>query len=73
MQPAATDVEGNIRRRHNGMAAAADPVARFQHDCRETGIFQGPRGAEACGAGPDNGDIDFGEQWMLTKTLIKQA
>jgi hypothetical protein len=55
------------------MAAAADAVARFQHDCRETGIFQGPRGAEACGAGPDNGDIDFGEQWMLTKTLIKQA
>jgi hypothetical protein len=31
------------------------------------------RGAEARGAGADDGDIDFGDQWMLTKTLINQA
>src|ERR1700738_3078592 len=57
MQPAAADVEGDIRRRP---AAAADAVARFQHDYREAGVFQRPRRAEACGAGADDGDIDFG-------------
>src|ERR1700674_21317 len=60
MQPAAADVEGDIRRRHDGVAATADAVARFQHDYREAGVFQRPRRAEACGAGADDGDIDFG-------------
>src|SRR5258705_6653742 len=60
MQPAAAEVEGDIGRGHDGVGAAADAVARFQHDCRETGIFQRPRGAEAGGARTDDGDIDFG-------------
>ncbi len=60
MQPAATEVEGDIGRRHDGVTASADAVARFQHDCREAGVFQRPRRAEACGAGADDGDIDFG-------------
>jgi hypothetical protein len=36
-------------------------------------MLQRPRRTEACGAGTDDGDIDFGEQWKLTKTLINQA
>ena len=42
------------------MAAAADAVPRFQHDNGEAGIFQRAGGAEARGAGADDGDIDFG-------------
>ena len=34
MQPAAADVEGDVRRGHDGVAASADAVARFQHDQR---------------------------------------
>jgi hypothetical protein len=60
MQPAATDVEGDIRCGHDGVAAPTDAAARFQHDHREAGIFQRPRSAEACGARADDGDIDFG-------------
>ena len=45
---------------HDGVAAAADAVARFQHDDREAGIFQRARSAEAGSAGADDGDIDFG-------------
>src|SRR5216683_1009655 len=60
MQPAAADVEGDIRRSLDGMAASADAVARFQHDDREPGGLQRPRRAEAGGAGADDGDIDFG-------------
>ena len=59
MQPAAADVEGDFGRRHDGVAAAADAVARFQHDDREAGIFQRARRAEAGGAGADDGDIDW--------------
>ena len=40
--------------------AAADAVARFQHDDGEAGILQRMRGAEAGGAGADDGDIDCG-------------
>jgi hypothetical protein len=36
-------------------------------------MLQRPRRTEARGARTDDGDIDFGEQRMLTKTLIKQA
>jgi hypothetical protein len=36
-------------------------------------VRQRVRGAEARGAGADDGNIDFGDQWMLTETLIKQA
>jgi len=36
-------------------------------------MLQRPRRTEARGAGTDDGDIDFGEQWTLTKTLINQA
>jgi hypothetical protein len=36
-------------------------------------MFQRPRRTEARGAGTDDDDIDFGDQGMLTKTLIKQA
>src|ERR1019366_5988057 len=46
MQPAATGIEGDVRRGHDGVTAAADAVARLQHDCGETGIFQRPRGAK---------------------------
>ena len=60
MQPPATEVKGDIRRCHDGVAASADAVARFEHDDREAGIFQRPRRAEACGARTDDGDIDFG-------------
>src|SRR6267142_165556 len=60
MQPAAAEVEGDIGRGHDGVGAAADAVARFQHDGGEAGIFQRVRGAEAGGARTDNGDIDFG-------------
>ena len=42
------------------MCAAADAVARLQHDDGESGMLQGVRGAEACGARADDGDIDFG-------------
>ena len=45
---------------HDGVAAAADAVAGFQHDHREAGVFQRMRGAEAGGARTDDGDIDFG-------------
>jgi hypothetical protein len=41
------------------MRPPADAVARFQHEYREAGIFQGPCRTEARGAGADNGDIDF--------------
>jgi hypothetical protein len=73
MQPAAAEVEGDIGRRHNGVGTPADAPARFQHDHREAGVFQRPRGPKAGGARTDDGDIDFGDQWMLTKTLINQA
>jgi len=59
MQPAATDVEGDVRRHLDGMRPPADAVARLQQDHRETGIFQRPGRAEACGARADDGDIDF--------------
>jgi hypothetical protein len=41
------------------VAAAADAVARFQDDAGEAGILQRVGGTEACGAGADDGDIDF--------------
>ena len=44
----------------NGVGASADAVARFQHDDAEAGVFQRMRGAEAGGAGADDGDIDGG-------------
>ena len=47
---------------HNGKGTAADAVARFQHDYGKAGVFQRPCGAEACGAGADDGDIDFGRE-----------
>ena len=49
-----------VGRGHDGVAAPADAVARFQHDGGEAGVFQRVRGAEARGAGTDDGDIDFG-------------
>ena len=55
------------------MAASADPVACFQHEERETGLLQRPLRTKACGAGTDDGDIDFGDQGMLTETLVNQA
>ncbi len=58
MQPAAADVEGDVRRGHDGVRPAADAVARFQHDDGEAGILQRIGGAEAGGAGADDGDID---------------
>ncbi len=58
MQPAAADVEGDVGRRHDGVGPAADAVARFQHDDGEAGVLQRIRGAEARGAGADDGDID---------------
>jgi hypothetical protein len=36
-------------------------------------VFQRVGSTKASGASADDGDIDFGEQGMLTKTLIKQA
>src|SRR5476649_1109066 len=59
MQPAAAEIEGNVRCGHDGVGATADAVARFEHDGRETGILQRARGAEACGARADDGDIDL--------------
>jgi hypothetical protein len=38
--------------------AAAGAIARFQHENGKTGILQRIRGAEARGAGADDGDID---------------
>ncbi len=60
MQPAAAEVEGDVGGGHDGVAAAADAIARFEHDHGETGVLQRARGAEAGGAGADDGDIDFG-------------
>ena len=60
MQPAAADVEGDVGRGLDGVAAPADAVARFQHDDGEAGILQRMRGAEAGSAGADDGDVDFG-------------
>jgi hypothetical protein len=34
VQPAAAEVEGDVGRRHDGVATAADAIARFQHDQR---------------------------------------
>src|SRR5258705_8653080 len=70
MQPAAAEVEGDIGRGHDGVGAAADAVARFQHDGREAGIFQRPRGAEAGGARTDNGDIDFGGEGHVDRRML---
>ncbi len=39
MQPAAAEVEGDLGRGHDGVSAPTDPVARFQHDEGEAGIF----------------------------------
>jgi hypothetical protein len=50
----------SIGRGHDGVAAAAGAVARFQHDEGEAGIFQRMRGAEACGTRADDGDVDGG-------------
>jgi hypothetical protein len=36
-------------------------------------MLQRPRRTEASGAGTDDGDIDFGDQGMLTETLVNQA
>jgi len=52
MQASRSRGRNDARRGLDGMGAAADAVARFQHDKRETGIFQRMRGAEACGARP---------------------
>ena len=62
MQPAAADVEDDVGRGHDGVAAAADALARLQHDHRERGVLQRVRGAEARGARADDGDIDFGRE-----------
>ncbi len=73
MQPAAADVEGDIGRRHDGVAASADAIARFQHDDREAGVFQRPRRTEAGCAGADDGDIDFGGEghaFALARSLL---
>ncbi|MGY2902357.1 hypothetical protein ACVWVY_001378 [Bradyrhizobium sp. URHC0002] len=56
-QPQPTS-NGDVRRGHDGVRPAADAVARFQHEDREAGILQRIRGAEAGGAGADDGDID---------------
>ena len=58
MQPAAADVEGDVGRRLDRMRPPADAVARFQHDGGEAGVLQRIRGAEARGAGADDGDVD---------------
>ena len=58
MQPAAAEIEGDVGRGENGVRPAAEPVAGFEHDDREPGIFQRPRRAEAGGAGADDGDVD---------------
>ncbi len=60
MQPAAAEIEGDLGRGHDGVAAPADAVARFQHDHGEAGIFQAMRGAKAGCTGPDDGDVDGG-------------
>ena len=60
MQPAAAEVEGDAGRRHDGVGAPANAIARLQHDDGETGIFQRMRGAKAGGAGADDRDIDGG-------------
>ena len=62
MQPAAAGVERYSGRGHDGVGAPADALARFQHDHLMAGIFQRLRGAEAGGAGSDDGDIDFGRK-----------
>ena len=58
MQPAAAEVEGDVRRGHDGMGAASGTVARFEHDDREAGSFQRLRGGDAGSTGTDDGDID---------------
>jgi hypothetical protein len=58
MQPAATDVEGDVRRGRDGVRPAADTVARLQHEDGKAGILQRIRGAKAGSAGADDGDID---------------
>ena len=58
MQPAAAEVEGDFGRRHDGVAATADALARFQHDEGEAGLFQRMRRAEAGRARADDRDVD---------------
>src|SRR5215208_351640 len=60
MQPAAADVESNIRRCHDGLAASADAVACFEYEDGEAPVLQRPRRAEPGRAGPDDCNIDFG-------------
>ena len=58
MQPAAAYVEGDVGCRLDRVRPPADAVAGFQHDDGEAGVLQRIRGAEAGGAGADDGDID---------------
>ena len=39
MQPAATEIEDNAGGGGNGVGASADPVAGFEHDDGEAGVF----------------------------------
>src|SRR6202158_383821 len=73
MQPAAADVEGDAGRRHDGVTASADTVARFQHDHREAGMLQRPRRAKARGTRADNGDIDFGGEGHEVVNFFRHA
>jgi hypothetical protein len=58
MQPAAAEIEGDLRRGHDGVAAPADAVARLQHDKRDAGLFQRMRGAEARSTRADDRNVD---------------
>ena len=58
MQPATAEIEGDLGRGHDGVAASADPVARLQHDGRKRRGAQRMCGAETGRARADNGDID---------------
>src|SRR5205085_12704238 len=60
MQPAAADVEHDIRRGLDRVCPSADAIARFQHDQGEAGIPERIRRAKARGARADDGDVDMG-------------
>src|SRR5262249_10980310 len=62
MQPAAADVEDDIRRGLDRVRPPADTVARLQHDHREAGILQCMRGPKARGARADDSDVNGGRE-----------
>ena len=60
MQPLAADIEHDVAGQDHGLAASADPVARFEDENGQPRIFQRARGSKAGRTGADDRNIDVG-------------